>query len=439
MTRRVVRDGLLVLLVLALVAGVAAGQRRRPASGSMPARPVVVPVPLLRPGLIRPGFNARVRVLGPSRLDWSFVTPADVLAATPREALAGYMATQTIYQLFIPPTYRANQAHPLIFFVSPSDNPNELVRFEALCRKYGVIFASPYFAGDDTTPARRIRIALDVLDDVRLRLRVDTDRLYLAGFAGGAPVADQIAFSYPEVVGGVLSLGAAGGLRSEPYLRDRVAQRLSVALACGEMSPLRGEMQQYRHPVLRDSEVRTKLWLTPRAGHALPPAGQLEEMFAWLEDARTDRARLPRKYPTLRVADGAVPGAEDWAEGLVVEARKRLEDRQTRDSGLMLLDGVVGRWKGSEAARVASRELARHDDGKKVYRRRQQEFAYREATALDAYLAAPRVPPDRLRKLLLERLAVACWQEVEKNGPDTKEGLEAGRRLGELRKRVPVR
>jgi hypothetical protein len=267
---------------------------------------------------------------------------------------------------------------------------------------------------------------------------VDTDRLYLAGFAGGAVVAGQIAFSYPEVVGGVLALGASGSLRGEPYLRDRVAQRLSVALACGERSPLRGEMEHYRYPVLGDCGVRAKLWLTQRAGHALPPAALLEEMFAWLEDGRADRSKVARQYPSLRVSDGAVPRAADWAEALVVEARKRLEDRKLRDSGLMLLEGVAGRWKGTEAARAASRELAGEDDWKKVFRRRQQEFAYWEASRLDAYLASPHSTTD-LRKVVLLPLAIARWEEVEKNGPDTRDGKAARRRLAELRKRVPLR
>jgi pimeloyl-ACP methyl ester carboxylesterase len=429
---------LAVLVGLGMVAAAAAQKRpARPAPAAAPG-PAVVPVPVIvvpRQGL-RLGYNPRVRVLAGSRLEPTFAAADDVLASTPRDALVGYQSRQQRYQLYIPTTYQHNQAHPLILFLSASSSPDEFTIFDALCRKYGVLFACPYNAGDDCAPGRRLRIALDTLEDVRQRLNVDTDRIYLAGFSGGGRLASDIACSYPEFVGGVLALGGTGGLRNEPWMRDRVVERLSVALAVGEYSPVRQEVERWRWPALRDGGVRTKLWLTPRLGQAMPPVVQLEEMFVWLELGRAQRRALGGQYPPARMAEGTVPSPDTWAAGVLAEARKRLASRKTRESGLMQLEGVITRWKDAPAAEQADRLLKRHDDWEKVFARRQLEFAYREAKAVDAYLEVL-TDPQRLPGLL--RVALGRWEQVEKHGPDGKEGKEARRRLGQLRRLVPPR
>jgi pimeloyl-ACP methyl ester carboxylesterase len=431
---------LAVLVGLGLAGGAEAQHRpaRRP-DHVRPPRVVVVPV-VVPPSLaMRAGYNARVRVLLGSRLGPTFATSADVLAATPRTALLDYLSNRQHYQLFVPPTYRANQPHALIVLVSASGTPGEWARFEPLCRKYGVVFASPYDAGDDCAPGRRLRIALDVLEDVRQRLNVDTDRIYLAGFAGGARIASDIAFSYPEFIGGLLAIGGAGGLREEPWLRDRVAERLSVALACGELSPARSLVERWRFPPLRDAGVRAKLWLSPLLGQAVPPAGTLEQMLLWLEAGRLQRRALGGRYPPARMAEGSVPAPQTWAAGVVEEARKRLADRKKRESGLMQLEGVTRRWKDTPAAEQAARLVKEHADWRKVHARRQAEHAYLEAKALDAYLANPRALVDVLSQPALWQLAVRRWEEVDRHGPDTPEGKEARKRLTELRKLVPLR
>jgi pimeloyl-ACP methyl ester carboxylesterase len=436
MTKRARGNRWVLAVLIGLTLATTTEAQRKPARPRAPRReieivPVIVPV---RPAL-KPGYNARVRVLAGSRLDPTFAASAEVLASTPRNALADYKSTQQHYQLFIPLTYRNTQPHPLIVFVSSSSSPDDFTRFDALCRKYGVLFACPHGAGDDCAPGRRLRIALDTLEDVRQRFNVDTDRIYLAGISTGALIALDIAFSYPEFIGGLLAINGADGLRNEPWLRDRVVERLSVALSCGELSPARIEVERWRFPALRDCEVRTKLWLTPRLAQGLPPASQIEEMFVWLEATRARRRALGATYPPARMAEGTVPAAETWAAGVVEEARKRLLDRKRRESGLMQLEGVLARWKDTRAAEEAGNLLKRHNTWRKLYERRQLEFAYREAKSIDAYLAAGQGLADLKRLPAVLRLAIARWEEVEKLA-DGQQAREAQKRLAKLRKLV---
>ena len=53
------------------------------------------------------------------------------------------------------------------------------------CAKSGFILAGPRAAGNRCPIRKRVRIVLDVLDDVRRRYRTDPDRTYIAGFSGG--------------------------------------------------------------------------------------------------------------------------------------------------------------------------------------------------------------------------------------------------------------
>ena len=117
---------------------------------------------------------------------------------------------------------------PLILFVSSSNDPMGWKHFEPICKKLGFAFAGLREAGNDCPPERRVRILFDVLDDVRRRYLIDSDRTYVVGFSGGGRIACGAAFALPEYFGGVMPICASGDLRDEPWLppaRYRSAER----------------------------------------------------------------------------------------------------------------------------------------------------------------------------------------------------------------------
>jgi predicted esterase len=388
---------------------------------------------------IVPGLNPRVRVLAPTRFDCEWALPPGLAALTPKEVMTGYDPTQTCYQLFVPANFRLARSSRLILFVSASASPEEFSSWAAVCRKYDVLYASPHEAGDNTPAAKRLRIALDVLDDIRRRLNVDTDRVYIGGLSEGGRTASEVAYAFPEFIGGLVAVGGASPLRGEPWMRDRVRERLSVALVTGQLDFARAEMENYRYPVLHDLEVRSKLWI-PNVGHTLPPPRVLEEVYLWLEADVAGRRALGAKYPLARIPEGSYPAIDTWSNGVVEEAKDRMKADATRDSGLMQLEGVVRRWKGSEAARIAEKILAENAAGARawqnVYARRQQDFFFREAKAMDAYLDGALPPRDQRRKAGLLRVSLELWQQVLDHGPDTVAGQKAKKRVDELKKLV---
>src|SRR5439155_25476681 len=121
------------------------------------------------------------------------------------------------------------------------------------CEDRGALFCAAYGAGESAAPGQRVRAILDVLDDVRRRYHVDADQTYLAGNAGGGRVACAIAFALPEFFGGVIVAGDGAQLNGLEYLRWRVRDRLSVALAtAGKDHPL--------GPYFDHMGVRCKVW-----------------------------------------------------------------------------------------------------------------------------------------------------------------------------------
>jgi hypothetical protein len=415
------------VLILAVLTGQVGGQ-------PYPVRRVRV----IRPP-VHPGLNTRMRVQAPTRLDWLFAAPAGSTAG----ALAGHDSTQVLYQLYVPRTYHPAVAHPLVLFISPDAVPGEAVAWELICRKYGVLYASAYGAGNNVPAVLRTRIVLDVLDDVRRRLHTDTDRIYLAGSGEGARLAARLAFSLPENVGGALCIGAGHSLRDEAWLRERARDRLSVALVAGELSAGRAELERYRLPVLEAAKVRSKLGLLPNHADTLPPPAVLEEALVWLEAGLPARQALTKRYPATRVPEHLAPSGPEWAKAIVDEAGIRVRDPKLRDSGLFQLAGVVERWPGTPGAREAERRLRDHNAkaGRKweaVVAEAQQEHAHREASAFAAWLAGPLPAQQELLKPLLLREAVAKWEAVVKHGANTKLGKDAKARADALRRRLPA-
>src|SRR5262245_54983593 len=183
-----------------------------------------------------PGYQASVTVSAPTRIDWSCA-----LGPSRAIALPGYDSAKQTYELYVPPKgKKKSPPAPLVLFVSAGNEPAGWKAFAKLCQARGILFAGPRAAGNDDPGARRVRIVMDVLDDVRRKHPIDPDRTYVAGFSGGARIACGVAFGLPEHFGGVMSLGAAGDLREDSWLRHRVIDRLSVAFLAGETDFNRG-------------------------------------------------------------------------------------------------------------------------------------------------------------------------------------------------------
>jgi len=383
------------------------------------------------------GHQPDVKVKAPTRIDWVFAVSNQSPAAPPANWLADYDSTAQSYERYVPQSLKPNESPGLILFISPSDRATGLAAFRSICDSQRLIFASPHAAGNNVDTRQRIRTVLDVLDQLRRDFPIDPDRTYIGGFSGGGRIACAIGFSLPEYFGGVIPVCAAGDLREEPWLRQRARERLSVAHLTGESDFNRGEVERFRGPMLAEVGVRSKVWVAPRTGHAIPTTPDVKEALEWLEQALPQRRQLADQFPASRLGSQDAPTREQSAQRLLAEGELRLKKPATRYSGLMQVKGVLERWPDLKTAQKAQSillEFERGDDRtwEEEDIAEQRRFLIARAKCLTAYATGPLPPQYQRQRPDMARAAVELWKLVISDGQDEAAVAEGRRRLKDL-------
>ncbi|HVS34191.1 MAG TPA: hypothetical protein VMS17_01335 [Gemmataceae bacterium] len=385
------------------------------------------------------GYQTRVAVSAATRLDWTFAVSNQSLADPPADWLKDFDSTKQQYDLYIPPKHDPKTPLPMILFVAANKEPQGWKQFEPVCKKLGFVYAEAQDAGNDCPVKQRVRIVLDVLDDVRRTVPIDSDRTYIVGISGGGRIACAVGFALPDLFGGVMPICAGSDLRDEPWLRQRVMDRLSVALLTGENDFNRGEVERLRGPYLKEVGVRTRWWEQAAMGHAIPGEKILTEAVKWLEEDGDRRRKLAKDYPAMHIPGDAAPSRVETAKAFLAEGKKRLEAKETLYSGLILLKGCLERWPDLPAADEAKKILLDYDGrAEKPWEAEdvaeQRKFLIAQARALDAY-ASGDLPSQYIRmRPDMAKQARDLWQKVLDDGVDADACREAKKRIPELEK-----
>jgi pimeloyl-ACP methyl ester carboxylesterase len=385
------------------------------------------------------GYQAKVAVSKPTRIDWTFALATQSLTELPAKwQMKDYDSTAQQYEIYVPPRPDPRKSLAVLLFISPT-KVGGWPAFEALCKQRGILFAGPLNAGNDCPPPKRVRIVLDVLDDLRRHYPIDPDRTYLTGLSGGGYMASAIAFALPEYFGGVMPICASGDWRQESWLRQRVVERLSVAHLTGEKDFNRPEAERLRGPYFKEVGVRTRVWVQSGLGHAIPKPAIVAEAVRWMDDGAKARGEAARRYPAQRIAGNAAPDRDELARALLAEGKRRLEKPETLFTGLMQLKGCMERWPDLAAAAEAKKILLEYEaKTEKPWETddiaEQRRFLIAKARALDAYVSGDLPKVYAGERPVLAKQAIGLWQQIAADGPDTPAGQEAKKRIPELEK-----
>ena len=377
------------------------------------------------------GFQTEVKVERPTRLDWEFVAAG--FGKDAARLPTSYYSTRQRYQLFVPRVYNDKKSWPLIVFVSPGDAPLGWRYWQKVCEDHNLLFCAAYAAGNNCPAGARVRIVLDMFDQVRRTYRIDPDQTYLTGFSGGGRVACAVAFALPEYCGGVIPVCGTNPLNKLDYLRHRVQDRLSVAFVTGATDFNRAENEKFQFPLLRDLGVRARLWVVPKMGHAVPSAAVLEEVRQWLDADLSRRRADATKRPALACPpeDSLTPAR--LAARLLEAAESALKEDDRTWHGVTLLQGIVARWPRTESAQKAKKLLAGLNEDARRLRLVEEQGGQEERTVLQAQAQA-------LERFGQAEQAVSVWKELAKQHPDSPEGRKAAaavRRLGQVLGALP--
>ena len=386
------------------------------------------------------GYNASVAVSAPTRLDMVFPLATQSLAEPPADWFKGYDSTTQHYELFVP-RVDPGKTYPVVLSISASNSPVGWSQWKSICEQRQIIFASPFEAGNGVDMPQRIRIVLDVLDDLRRNYPIDPDRTYLSGFSGGARVASGLTFALPELFGGVIPICASEDLREESWLRHRAIERLSVGLVTGEKDFNRGEMATWRGPLFADVGVRTKVWVVLGMGHSYPDTKTLADVYAWMNDAAAERTKLAKRFSAMHLPANVTPTRNDAAQRLLREAQDRVKKPETLYTGLMQMVGVMQRWPDTPAGEQAKETLLKYEaQADKPWEEadlaEQRKFLAAEAKGLAAYALGPL--PEQYAKIRSKIAAAALtrWQTIVASDPDSALAKDAPQIIEQLERLV---
>jgi hypothetical protein len=380
------------------------------------------------------GYQAEVTVKQPTRLDWEFVASAfgKDAARLPND----YESTQQRYQFFAPKTYDASKNWPLIVFISPGDDPMGWKHWQKVCEEHDVLFCAPYGAGNNCPLGKRVRIVLDMLDDVRRQYRVDPDQTYVTGFSGGGRMACTIGFALPEYFGGVMPVCGTNPLPKLDYLRLRVQDRLSVAFITGEKDFNRTENENVRFPFFQELSIRSRLWVVAKMGHSMPDTGVLGEALKFLDEDLKRRRADARERPGLAASPTEAPTSLSQAKHLLETAEEELKQPDQTFRAVAMLQGVKARWGKTEPAEKATALLKEIADDPKRLKLVEEQGGAEERL----FLGAQARSEEKWGNLGGTLSALKAWDLLAKQHPQFEEGKKAAgeaKRIREVLAKMP--
>lgn len=381
-------------------------------------------------------YQAKLRVGADTRLDWAYPLTGKSQATTGPEWLGDYRSAAQAYEFFGPAEGAAGGPLPLVIFISPSDRPVGWSFWEPVCRARGVLFAGLHEMGNGKPIAQRVRAVLDVLDDVRDRYSIDPDRTYVAGFSGGAHIACTVAFALPEYFGGVVCVGHAPQPPDAPWLLERVRDRLSLAIICGDHDPAAPLIEDFLGPFWDGAGTRVEQVILENHGHTMPDSDLFASAFEWIDAGAAQRREAARPRPSTRIADS--PSPDDWARSVLVDAKALLGQGSAEEinSALLQLEGLVSRWSTTPTAEEAKSLLQEYSQRKPrpwedVRTRERRRLTQLQAEGFDALVfdGRPAVKEQRGRHA---QTAITLWKQVRDGADDAELISTADERIAAL-------
>jgi tetratricopeptide (TPR) repeat protein len=181
------------------------------------------------------------------------------------------------YALFLPNSYKREQAWPTIFCLDPRGRgKSAIARFVPAAEKYGYIVICSNNSRNGLDWNTISQIFTDLWDDTHSRLSIDEKRTYGAGFSGGSRLAATFASRCRGCLAGVIGCGAGFPGDIAPDAKTTFAYFGLVGVDdfnFGEMWQLEKKFSQLPAPYQ---------FQTFSGGHEWPPPEKIEQAIAWL-------------------------------------------------------------------------------------------------------------------------------------------------------------
>ena len=211
------------------------------------------------------------------------------------------------YVVYVPVACDTGLFPVLVFFDSHGKGREPVTHYRSLAEKYGVILAGSNRIKNGLPMMDVMSSFRDVLQDLKCRFPVDTHRIFLAGFSGGARMA-SLAAVYQQGIAGVIACGAG----MDPSLLSSAPAFAFTGIAglqdmnYSELMALKDKMKSCRIP---------NQFLVFEGKHEWPPVNTMEDglLFVLLKNHR--RLSLCEKDQLIQMADVRLRQAIDSVAG----------------------------------------------------------------------------------------------------------------------------
>src|SRR5258708_13631724 len=191
------------------------------------------------------------------------------------------------YALYLPSKYTREKRWPIVYvFDRLARGQLALEQFQQAAELYGYIVAASNNARNGPWPPE-LEAANAVFRDTQERFSVDTERIYFAGFSGGARVSSQLA-QICKCAAGVILSGAGFSFASQPTAEAKFVVFSAVGntdFNYSEVIPLQEKLEK----------ATLAHWLQVFEGsHEWAPATVIDEALAWFRVQSMKSQREPR-------------------------------------------------------------------------------------------------------------------------------------------------
>jgi hypothetical protein len=198
------------------------------------------------------------------------------------------------YALYVPASYTADRAWPVLYCLDPGARGRVPVeRFAAAAGKAGVIVAGSNNSRNGPLPPAQEAINL-MLMDTHERLNIDDTRLYAAGLSGGARLA--LGWGMGGHLAGVIASSAGFPNVTAP---KQVPFRAFFTAGCDDFN----HDELYRVSRELAAHKIPHRYVEFEGGHEWLPASLTEEALAYMAGKVSDRAAEPSKQAERESVD----------------------------------------------------------------------------------------------------------------------------------------
>ena len=209
------------------------------------------------------------------------------------------------YLVHVPASYSGTDPYGLIVFIDAADEISSLPagwETELDVRKY--IFVAAQNSGNDQARGRRLGLGVLGALEIAKQYRVDPQRVFVAGFSGGARIAGMLGFYQSDVFRGTIQNCGADFYRSVPIVRATsqvdtagkpygvleasqedigAARQVRFALVTGSNDFRHGNILDIFHGGFERDEFQAKLFDVPGMAHDTCDRGTLGRIIEFLE------------------------------------------------------------------------------------------------------------------------------------------------------------